>query len=155
MGLNLINTRADLDAIVGTPEHNAFMALLASTLWRVEKDDAAKMFRVVEDVSAVAGFGFTAADFPGARPPELPMYEVAVVPVPAVITMRQARLVLLSAGLLDAVNAGINAMPQAVQIEWEFAATVDRASPLVATLAAALQLDAAGLDALFAAGGVL
>ena len=76
-------------------------------------------------------------------------------PTPGSITMRQARLALLSAGLLDAVNTGISSMTQAVQIEWEFAATVDRASPLVATLSAALELDAAALDALFTAGAAL
>ena len=69
--------------------------------------------------------------------------------------MRQARLALLDAGLLDAVNAGIGAMPQAVQIEWEFAATVDRASHLVATLAGALELDDAALDTLFTQGASL
>ena len=155
MESKLINTRSDLDAIAGTLEHKAFMALLVSTLWCVEKDDAAKTYRVIEDISTAAGFGFTAADFPDAMPPELPVYELVVVPVPTVITMRQARLALLNAGLLDAVNAGIRGMLQAVQIEWEFAATVDRASPLVATLAAALRLDDAALDDLFTHGSVL
>ena len=42
MGLPSINTREDLDAIAGTPEHVAFMALLAGTLWRLEKDDTAQ-----------------------------------------------------------------------------------------------------------------
>lgn len=155
MESNVINTRADLDALVGTPAHADFMALLASTLWRLEKDDIEHTFRAVEDASTVAHFGFSAADFPGAAPPALPVYIPPVVPVPTVITMRQARLVLLGAGLLDAVNAGIGAMPQSAQIEWEFAATVDRTSPLLATLATALQLDAAALDTLFLQGAVL
>ena len=80
---------------------------------------------------------------------------VAPVTAPASITMRQARLALLAAGLLDAVNAGMATMPTAVQIEWEFASTVDRASPQVALLAAALSLDDAALDALFTAGAAL
>lgn len=75
--------------------------------------------------------------------------------VPNSITMRQARLALLNAGLLASVNAGIGAMPEAVQIEWEYAATVDRASPLVATLASALSLSSAALDLLFVQGGEL
>ena len=75
--------------------------------------------------------------------------------VPASLTMRQARLALLDAGLLDAVQAGVSAMPQSAQIEWEFAATVDRASPLVSTLSAALGLDDAALDALFVSGATL
>ena len=88
--------------------------------------------------------------------------EVAIVPyippppvIPSVITMRQARLALLGAGLLDTVNAGISTMPQADQIEGEFAATVDRSSPLVATLATSLGLDSGVLDALFTAGAGL
>lgn len=80
---------------------------------------------------------------------------VAPAAKPSSITMRQARLALLDAGLLDAVNAGMSAMPTAVQIEWEFASTVDRTSPQVATLAAALSLDDAALDGLFEAGAAL
>ena len=75
--------------------------------------------------------------------------------IPASLTMRQARLALLSAGLLDAVQSGVSAMPKAAQIEWEFAATVDRTSPLVATLAASLGLTSEALDALFTAGAAL
>jgi hypothetical protein len=70
-------------------------------------------------------------------------------PVPTSITMRQARLALLQAGLLTTVNAGVSSMGQAAQIEWEFAATVDRTSTLVGTLAAALGLNSAAIDALF------
>ena len=74
---------------------------------------------------------------------------------PQSISMRQARRALLAAGLLATVNAGISAMPEADQIEWEFATTVQRASPLVATLASALGLDDATLDALFTQGALL
>ncbi|MEZ2293106.1 hypothetical protein [Variovorax sp. RCC_210] len=80
-----------------------------------------------------------------------PALEAAL--VPASVTMRQARLALLSAGKLAAVSAAINGLssPQkeAAQIEWEFAATVDRASPFLANLAALLQLDDQALDDLF------
>lgn len=78
-----------------------------------------------------------------------------VIPVPTSLTMRQARLALLAAGLLDTVQAGVLAMPQSAQIEWEFATTVERASPLVTTLAASLSLDDAALDALFTSGSAL
>lgn len=77
------------------------------------------------------------------------------VQVPTSLTMRQARLALLGAGLLDTVQAGVLAMPQAAQIEWEFATTVERTSPLVATLTASLGLDDAALDALFESGAAL
>ncbi|MDZ7918523.1 hypothetical protein [Rhodoferax sp.] len=76
-------------------------------------------------------------------------------PVPAVISMRQARLVLLGAGLLDAVNVGIQGMPQAAQIEWEFASEVRRDNALIATLAMTQGLDGAALDSLFTLGATL
>ena len=77
------------------------------------------------------------------------------VPVPKSISMRQARLALLAAGLLDTVNAGIKAMPPAAQIEWEFAGEVRRDNALIATLATALGLDVAALDHLFTQGAAL
>lgn len=74
--------------------------------------------------------------------------------VPQSVTMRQARLALLAAGLLDAVDQSIAAIPDATQrkqaqIDWEFAATVDRNSPLVNGLSGALGLTEAALDDLF------
>lgn len=76
-------------------------------------------------------------------------------PVPTSITMRQARLALLKAGLLDTVNAGVSSLGQAAQIEWEFATTVERSAPLVVALASVLGLDDAALDALFVTGAGL
>ena len=78
-----------------------------------------------------------------------------VIPTPASLSMKQARLALLAAGYLDAVEAGVSAMPRASQIAWEFAATVERSDPLTATLAEALSLDDAELDALFTSGALL
>ena len=71
------------------------------------------------------------------------------------ITMRQARLALLGAGLLDQVNAGMSTMPQAAQIEWQFASEVRRDNALIGAMATALGLDDAAIDALFAAGADL
>lgn len=75
--------------------------------------------------------------------------------VPAEVTMRQARLALLQAGKLAAVDAAINGMsePQktAARIEWEYSGTVKRQQPLVLALAPALGLTAAQLDALLVA----
>lgn len=70
----VINTRADLDAIAGTPAHAAFMASLAATLWRIERDDEAGAWVAVEDDSTISRFGFTRADFPNVAPPPLPAY---------------------------------------------------------------------------------
>lgn len=75
--------------------------------------------------------------------------------VPDVISMRQARLALLGAGLLTDIDAIIASLPspmkEAAQIEWEFASEVARNSPLIATLAPSIGLDAGAIDALFVA----
>lgn len=80
-------------------------------------------------------------------------------PPPTIVTMRQARLALLAAGLLTPVNAAIAAMPgvegDAARIEWEFAAHVERQQPLVLALASALALTEAQLDDLFVAAAAL
>jgi hypothetical protein len=89
----------------------------------------------------------------------LPMGELATVSVPESVTMRQARLALLSAGLLGQVEAIIAAMPgtegDAARIEWEYAATVERGNPLFAALAPALGLTDADIDQLFIAAARL
>ena len=80
-------------------------------------------------------------------------------PAPSVVTMRQARLALLGAGLLQQVNDAVSAMPgaegDAARIEWEYAATVERNSQLVAAMAGALSLDDAALDDLFTTAATL
>jgi hypothetical protein len=70
------------------------------------------------------------------------------------VTMRQGRLALLQAGKLDLVEAAIAAIADPVQrkaaeIEWEYAATIDRNSPVVQQLAAGLELTDEQLDQLF------
>lgn len=76
-----------------------------------------------------------------------------VLPVPHAVTMRQARLALLGAGLLGGIDAAINAMtsPQkeAARIEWEYSQEVQRHNGFVAALAPALGLTDAQTDALF------
>ncbi len=73
--------------------------------------------------------------------------------VPASVTMRQARLALLGAGLLASVDAAIDSLPspqkEAARIEWEYASDVQRSYGLVPMMGAALGLDDAALDALF------
>lgn len=73
--------------------------------------------------------------------------------VPAAVTMRQARLALLQAGKLNAVNTAIAGMSgaqgEAAKIEWEFSNEVQRAQPLVAALAPVLGMTSAQLDQLF------
>ena len=78
---------------------------------------------------------------------------------PQSVTMRQARLALLSAGLLAAVNAAIAAMPgvagEAARIEWEFAQTVERDSQLIVVVSAGLNLTAAQIDDLLTLAATL
>ena len=89
---------------------------------------------------------------PPPEPPEPPV-------VPSAVTMRQARLALLGAGLLDDIDAAINGLPspqkEAARIEWEYASEVQRSSGLVPTMGAALGLDDAALDALFTEAAAL
>ena len=60
--------------------------------------------------------------------------EMAPVLVPQQVTMRQARLELLSRDLLDDVDAVIAVAGRAAQIEWEYASTVARDNPVIAVV---------------------
>jgi hypothetical protein len=68
---------------------------------------------------------------------------------PSIVSMRQARLALLQSGLLSTVSAAIAAGGEADQIEWEYAAEVNRNQPLVQNMKAGLGLTDADLDNLF------
>lgn len=73
--------------------------------------------------------------------------------VPAEITMRQARLALLGAGLLASVGTAINAMPEpqrsAARIEWDYSSAVQRHNGFVQSLGPALGLTESQIDDLF------
>lgn len=73
--------------------------------------------------------------------------------VPASVTMRQARLALMAAGKLAAVEAAIDALSDptktAARIEWEYSNEVQRHNGLVAALGPALSLTSDQIDALF------
>lgn len=81
------------------------------------------------------------------------------VPVPTSVTMRQARIALLGAGKLAAVDAAIDALAEptktAARIEWEYSSEVQRHNGFVAALGPALGLSAAQIDALFIAAAAL
>jgi hypothetical protein len=70
----IINTRADLESLQGTPQYLEFLALLAGSLYRIEVDHAAMTWKSVEDDSMIQRFGFVRADFPNAAAPTLPVY---------------------------------------------------------------------------------
>jgi len=74
----IINTREDLDAIVGTPEHEQFMQLLKGSMTRKQNiqvypegynqpdyqgEKLEPIWTDVEDLSMIERFGFTKADF--------------------------------------------------------------------------------------------
>lgn len=86
--------------------------------------------------------------------------EAAIVPyvppapiIPTSVSMVQARLALLHAGMLPAVTAAIQSMEgiegDQARIEWEFRPTVDRSSVLVSSMASVLGLTEEQLDTLF------
>lgn len=68
---------------------------------------------------------------------------------PVSVSMRQARLALLEAGLLDDINAAITQLGQAAAIEWEYATEVRRDSPLIALVASNNSLTEQQIDNLF------
>ena len=70
-------------------------------------------------------------------------------PVPSQVTIRQARLELLKRGLLDEVEAVITAAGRAAQLEWEYAAVVERTNPAVAAVQQQQGLTDAQIDDLF------
>ena len=75
--------------------------------------------------------------------------------VPTQVTMRQARLALLAAGLLDDVEGAISTAGPAAKIEWEYAQEVQRNWGLVPAMATALGIADLQLDELFIAAATL
>ena len=85
-----------------------------------------------------------------------PASEVPAVPV---VSMRQAKLALLAAGKLAAVEAAIEGMSEpersAARIEFNSAGTVARDHPSTEFIGAAAGLDASQIDELFAAASLI
>lgn len=84
---------------------------------------------------------------------------VIVPSIPTSVSMRQARLALLGAGLLSSVDAAIAAMSspakEAAQIEWDYASEVQRDNALISSLATGLGLTEAQIDDLFITAATL
>jgi hypothetical protein len=80
-------------------------------------------------------------------------------PVPASVSMAQARLALIGAGLFSTIDAGLKALPEPQRTTaltaWEYAPTVSRNGALVTTLAGQFGLTEAQLDALFTAAAAI
>lgn len=78
--MQVINTRADLDAIAGTPQHTEFMRALKGSMTLkqnvqvypegygqpgYEGPALEPIWEFVEDLSTITAFGFTPSDFVG------------------------------------------------------------------------------------------
>lgn len=112
--------------------------------------NAPDMLAIASFDTSLLGSSYADGVFTPPPPPSL---------VPAKITMRQARLVLFTAGLLNSVNTAINALPSPAKdkalIEWEYSNDVVRHNGFVSTLGPALGLTEEQIDALFIAGAAL
>lgn len=75
--------------------------------------------------------------------------------VPAVVTMRQARLALFSANLYDQVNAAVAKAPPPDQIWWEYSTEVHRDNPIVVAITTGLGMTSQQVDQLFIAAAAL
>jgi len=120
------------------------------TQWRYTSEKQDVVFRVLDNGSVESMLASLVPEGEQILP-----YIAPPIPVPSQVTMRQARLALLGAGLLSQVNAAIASLPspdkEAAEIEWEYAAVVQRNSGLVPAMAQALGMTNAQLDALFIA----
>lgn len=79
----------------------------------------------------------------------------AVAVVPSTVTPFQAKAALLQAGLLDTVKAAIASAPAITQLAWSDATEFTRDSPTIVTMAGALGLTSAQVDALFVAAAAI
>ncbi len=75
--------------------------------------------------------------------------------IPIEVTARQARLALLKKNLLAKVEALAQQAGEAARLEWEYAGTVKRDSPLLFGIGQALGLSSGELDELFVAASRL
>jgi hypothetical protein len=86
-------------------------------------------------------------------------FVTAPVRVPQTVSMAQARLALIGAGLFSTIDAGLKALPEPQRTTaltaWEYAPTVSRNGALVTTLAGQFGLTEAQLDALFVAAAAI
>lgn len=72
-----------------------------------------------------------------------------VAPALTGVTPRQARLALHSAGLLEQVQAAVDAAGGDTKISWEYSTIIERNSPLIASIGGSLGLTPEQIDVLF------
>lgn len=111
-------------------------------------------FEFLEEVKAPVQDGFYAVEVaPINNKQTWELIPIQVI-VPGHVTMRQARLYLLSKGLLNMVDS-IVSQNEAWKIEWEYATDVVKNSPLVSALASELNLSAEDIDVMFSEASLL
>lgn len=71
------------------------------------------------------------------------------------VTMRQARLALVQAGLYTQVQNAVTAADAATQVWWDYSGSVERANPILNAVAGQLGLTSAQVDTLFKTAGSL
>ena len=143
--------------------------------YRIESTDGTSGYQIMDDNRVTLGL-FTANGAPWPNPGDYHVYDdggdplvgllplpswattitdppPAPTPVPQTVSPYQARIALLNAGLLDAVNALVAnpSTPRQAVIAWEYATVIERYSPFISSLAPALSLNDAQVDALFIA----
>lgn len=103
------------------------------------------MVKLPKNSPVESGWQYTDGEFVEPPAPELL--------IPQEVTMRQARLALHRAGILNSVNSAIAAMQgeagEVARIEWEFSATMRRDRPFVLSIGTALGLSEEDIDNLF------
>jgi hypothetical protein len=114
-------------------------------------DDISRPFHWIAETAWAVGQNPLVGDVWNGDSPATFTRPAAVIEVPDEVSMAQARLALLAAGLLQTVEAAVSSLPTAAQIEWDYRATVHRESALVLQLGGALGLTPKQIDALFVA----
>lgn len=115
------------------------------------KDESGAVY-AYDDEQVAQGYG---TDMTAMTPEEVDAHlnPTPVVVVPERVTMRQARLALLQAGLLDDTEALIASLEgpegQAARIEWDYSSEVHRHKPFVQSLGTQLGFTDEQLDQLF------
>lgn len=140
-------SREDLDAAAGTAEHALFMQLLAGSMWRLEKDNAARTWVAAPDDTTISRFGFSRSDFDD-TPPALPEYVRDVV-VPVSVGRYQLRAALLQMGMFESVDVFMSQADLMVRLAWTDAPEFSRDSELVSVLTTHLALTSDQMDDVF------
>lgn len=126
-----------------------------ATLWPAEELATLKLYQPVEADPVPEGKLIASTSVKRVDGVVKYVHALEDVPViiPQSISMRQARLALLQAGLLSSVEAAIDAIAEpertAARIEWEYATEMKRDHTLIETLAVGLSLTPEQIDQLF------